>query len=74
MESENYFNLKYNEDIFTIFNQNINYLNYHNIYTKHKNHMDLYDFIFDKITTDYDNDYDIDSDSDDFPADSKFKM
>lgn len=74
MESEDYFNLKYNEDIFTIFNENINYLNYHNIYTKHTNHMDLYDFILNNITTVYDEDCDIDSDQDDFIFDSKFKM
>lgn len=73
MSSEDYFDLKYNEDIFLIFNQHINYLNYHNIYTKHNNHMDLYDFIYNNVIIDYDNDndQDIDSDNDDNYYDNK---
>lgn len=71
MSSEDYFDLKYNEDIFLIFNQHIKYLNYHNIYTKHNNHMDFYDFIYNNIIIDYDNESDIESDNDDNYYDNK---
>ena len=56
MSSEELFNLKYNENIYNLFQQHIQYLNYNNIYTKHKDHMDLFYFIYEHCHVHYDTD------------------
>ena len=56
MSSEELFDLKYNETINELFQEHIQYLNYHDIYTKNTNHMDLFDFIYEQCHIHYDTD------------------